>query len=351
VNQSIYTTLALIKSRLLSVWGVLLILLVSILLLVGCAGGSQDAQPVGDEGYCNGSVALGAYIPGVREDPAKVDEFTTMVGTQPTIVAWYQNWDQSSVKEFNPELIEAVASRGAMPMVSWEPYNPTKGVKAKKQRKYAIQTIIAREHDAYIRRWARGVADWGKPMYLRFAHEMNSVSYPWSIGINDNTSAEYVSAWRHIVDVFREEGATNVRWVWSPTVALNVSPPFEEFYPGDDYVDWVALDGYNWGTTQSWSRWQTLAEVFGPSYDEVTALAPDKPFMIAETGSAEEGGDKAAWIREAFGEDLPTRLPMTKAVVWFNVNKEADWRIESSPSSLEAYSEIAASPAYGCQVL
>lgn len=329
----------------------LVMLLVSLLLLVGCAGGRNETETAGDKGYCSGSVALGAHIPGVREDPAKIDEFTTMVGTPPTIVAWYQNWAQSGVKEFDAQKMEAVASRGAMPMVTWAPRDPTKGPKAKKQREYSVQTIVAGEHDDYILSWARGSAEWGKPMYLRFAHEMNSVSYPWSIGLNDNTSAEYVSAWKHIVDIFREEGATNVRWVWSPTVALNVSPPFEEFYPGDDYVDWVALDGFNWGNSQNWSSWQTLAEVFEPSYEEVTALAPDKPFMIAETASAEEGGDKAAWIRDAFSKDLPTLLPRTKAVVWFNMNKEANWRVDSSPSSLEAYSEIAASPAYRCQSL
>ena len=71
-----------------------------------------------------------------------------------------------------------------------------------------------------------------------------------------------------------------------------------------------------------------MAEVFGPSYDALTALAPDKPFMIPETSSTEVGGDKSAWIREAFGTDIPTRLPATKAVVWFDMNKEGetDWR-------------------------
>ncbi len=309
----------------------------------------EEGEPGSGEDHCNGgSIAFGSYIPGVLEDPTRIDEHTEMVGTAPAIVAWFQNWDQSGVKEFHPATLEAVASRGAMPMVTWAPRDPTKGKNSKKQRKYAPRRIAAGKHDDYIQEWAQGAAEWGNPMYLRFAHEMNANWFPWSPGVNDNTSADYVAAWRHIVDIFRQEGATNVRWVWSPHVPIANSTPFEELYPGDDYVDWVALDGYNWGTSQSWSRWQTLAEVLGPSYQEVTALAPEKPFMIPEVSAAEDGGDKAAWIKESFGRDIFIYLPRTKAIVWFNENKEADWRINSSPSSLEAYSEIAASPAYQC---
>ena len=111
-------------------------------------------------------------------------------------------------------------------------------------------------------------------------------------------------------------------------------------------MDWVALDGYNWGTSQSGTRWQSMAEVFGPSYDKVTALAPTKPFMIAEVSSAEQGGDKAAWIRDGFFNHIPNRLPKTKAVVWFHRNKEIDWRVNSSQASLDAYKEVVASASY-----
>jgi hypothetical protein len=331
------------------------LLVLLLFLLVGCAQGGQEAKTVSHKGYCSDSVALGSYIPGVTQDPTKIDEYTRRVGQPPAIVSWYQNWAQSDAKEFDPVTLEAVALRGATPLVTWAPRDPTKGNASKRQLQYAPRTIAAGEHDDYIQRWARGAAEWGKPMYLRFAHEMNGFWYPWGVGVNGNTSAEYVAAWRHIVDIFRREGATNVRWVWAPHVSLSTSPSLEEFYPGDEYADWIALDGYNWGTTMSWSRWQTLGEALGPDYDRVTALAPSKPLMIAETASAEQGGDKAAWIREAFSKDIPNRLPKTKVVVWFDANTEhkgeTDWRINSSQSSLAAYSEAAASSAYQCRLV
>jgi beta-mannanase len=271
-----------------------------------------------------------------------MDEFSAMVGTPPSVVMWYQDWAHVGVRAFDPKKMDAVVSRGAAPMVSWEPWDHTGGVN---QSNYTLRSINRGKHDAYIRQWARSAAAWGEPFYLRFAHEMNGDWYPWSPGVNGNTAPQYVSAWRRVVGIFRQEGATKVRWVWSPNVKYGDSTPFGRVYPGNSYVDWVGIDGYNWGTTSQGKSWQELAMVFGPSYDELAAMT-DKPMMIAETASAESGGDKAAWIKKGLLEDVPSRLPRVRAVVWFHENKEADWRIDSSAGSLAAYKQAAETPMY-----
>jgi hypothetical protein len=120
--------------------------------------------------------------------------------------------------------------------------------------------------------------------------------------------------------------------------------PFTAFYPGDAWVDWVGLDGYNYAAV-SHVRWMSFAEIFGKSYQLVTELT-GKPIMIPETASTERGGDKAAWIRTAFTRDIPQRFPRIRAVVWFNKVKETDWRVQSSASSLEAFRDVARSPLY-----
>ena len=251
------------------------------------------------------SVALGAYISGAPWDPAKIDEFTTMVygasGMKPAVVMWYQDWAHSGIKEFDPRKMNAVVSRGAMPMVTWEPWDHTKGVN---QPQYALKTITSGKHDRYIRQWARDAKAWGKPFYLRFGHEMNGNWNSWSPGVNGNTSAQYVSAWKRVHDIFRKEGATNVRWVWSPNVEYNGSTPFASVYPGDAYVHWVGIDGYNWGTSYPDKSWQGLAAVFGPSYDKLAGMTT-KPMMIAETASTESGGEKGSWIEESFSTLCP----------------------------------------------
>jgi beta-mannanase len=282
-------------------------------------------------------------------EPTEIEAFVQRVGTSPHAIMWYQNWAESDRNNFNPKdangkgVMDEVVSRGAMPIVTWEPWDTTKGTE---QPDYELKDIIDGKYDDYITQWAQDAAAWGKPMYLRFAHEMNGHSYPWSIGLNGSTSVDYVAAWKHLHDIFVSNGATNVRWIWSPLIACRGCTEFSEVYPGDDYVDWVALDGYNWGTEQNAGVWQTMGQIFGRSYDEVTALAPDKPFMIAETASAEVGGSKANWITNAFYEDIPTRLPKTKAIIWFDADKERDWRVNSSDASLEAYKKVAKDPSY-----
>ena len=288
------------------------------------------------------SVAMGAYISGVPWDPAKIDKFSAMVGTPPSVVMWYQDWAHAGVREFDPKKMDAVVSRGAVPMVTWEPWDHTKGVH---QPRYTLESINRAKHDAYIRKWARDAATWGKPFYLRFAHEMNGDWNSWSPGVNGNTASQYIAAWKRVVNIFRQERATNVRWVWSPNVEYNGSMPFKRVYPGDSYVDWVGIDGYNWGTSNPDSTWTRLGTIFGPSYDKLAAMT-NKPMMIAETASTELGGDKVTWIRQAFLNDVPSRLPRIRAVIWFHENKETDWRVNSSSAALAAYSEVVASSSY-----
>jgi beta-mannanase len=130
--------------------------------------------------------------------------------------------------------------------------------------------------------------------------------------------------------------------VWSPNVSYPGSTALGGLFPGDGYVDWTALDGYNRGSTAA-SGWQSFEQVFGPSIAQVRALS-GRPLMLAEIGSAEQGGDKAAWIADYF-----TRLadrPAIRGFVWFNHDKEADWRIQSSRPSRLAYARGVAAARY-----
>ena len=150
-----------------------------------------------------------------------------------------------------------------------------------------------------------------------------------------------MAAFRHLHDVFTARGATNVIWVWSPnaTDAPEVAGNhWTDYYPGDTYVDWVGIDGYNWGTATSFGRWQRFEDVFAPVYDD---YADRKPIMIAETASTEAGGDKAAWIAQ-LRPALAERFPAVAAVVWFDQHKETDWSFTSSPGTLAAFRTLGA---------
>jgi len=173
---------------------------------------------------------------------------------------------------------------------------------------------------------------------------MNGNWSPWGDGVNGNTPADYIAAYRHVYDLFARVGADNVTWVWTPNVTSPGENPISDFYPGDAYVDWVGMDGYNWGTTQSWgSTWQTPSQVFGPTLTELQQLTT-RPIIIDETASAEQGGNKAQWIKQFFS--LLAANKAIKAFVWFNFNKETDWCIESSSSAQAAFSTGIANSRY-----
>jgi hypothetical protein len=290
------------------------------------------------------SVALGAYIPGAPSQPSNIDVYAALTGRMPSIVMWYQKW-APPFNDFDVTGADAIRARGAMPLISWEP----RATHQNFDPLWSLGSIVDGDHDAYIHRWTHEVAAWGYTVYVRPMHEMNGNWTSWSPGVNGNTAEEFVSAWRHIIDIARAEGATNIRWVWCPNVDdgnPNLTP-YDRIYPGDSYVDWIGLVGYNWGTSQSWSTWQDLTAVFKGSIAKIDALTR-KPLMIAEMGSAERGGDKATWITTGFGR-LMADLPEVKALVWFNAfdaRLQTDWRVESSTDSLAAFRKIAASKAF-----
>lgn len=288
------------------------------------------------------TVAFGAYVAGAASDQSEIDRFVELVGVKPSVLMWYQSWD-SPYNEFPLVTAQAAHSRGIMPVVTWDPAagdfssSPT----------CQLSSIWSGNYDTYLRTWAQSARDWGKPLYVRFGHEMNGNWKCWSVGQNGNAEGDFVTAWRYLVTLFAEEGAVNVRWVWSPNVAYDErSARFALFYPGDDYVDWIGLDGYNWGPTKEWHSWKSFTEIFASSYDALVSLS-SRPMMIAEVASTEVGGDKAAWIDSAFAEEIPRRFPLVRAVVWFNEDKETDWRVNSSSAALSAYRRAAGNPYYG----
>jgi beta-mannanase len=259
---------------------------------------------------------------------AELDEVARLAGESPSSVLFYKDFLQAPpISEMN-----AVQARGAVPLVTWEPWAWGGGVD---QPAYSLDRIAAGDFDARIIQWGQALAAWGYPVQLRFAHEMNGNWYPWAEGVNGNEAGDYVQAWRHVHDVVAATGASNVSWVWSPNVPYWGSTDLAGLFPGAAYVDVVALDGYNWGTSASWSGWVSPQDLFAPGIAELRSLAPGLPILIAETASSEAGGSKAAW-----NTDLVSYLaaqPDVMGFVWFHIQKEADWRINSSDASAAAF--------------
>jgi beta-mannanase len=286
----------------------------------------------------SGKVYAGVTVDGALGMIPELDAYTGSAGgKKPSVIMDYRDW--AHTPNFPTDFANLVVGRGATPMLTWEPWDSTAGVN---QPAYRLSAIANGAYDPLVKRWAAQIRAWGKPLMLRFAHEMNGNWYPWGEGVNGNAAGQYVTAYRRVVSTFRSAGVTNVTWVWSPNVAYPGSVPISRLFPGAAYVDWTALDGYNWGATTA-EGWKGFEQVFGASIAQVRGLST-KPLMIAEIGSAEQGGDKAAWIRDFFAR-LAAR-PEVRGFVWFNHDKEADWRVQSSDASRIAYAAAVAAGRY-----
>ena len=259
-------------------------------------------------------VAWGAFTPGAPESRSTMEAFNDRVGRRAVIWHTYKNFDGDP---FPYITVGTATEAGAVPLITWEPWNRN------------LRAIARGDEDGYLRGAARSAKGFGKPILLRFAHEMNGDWYPWGLGVNGNSAGDYVAAWRHVVNVFRHEGADNVRFVWAPNVGS-----FDSLYPGDEWVDFLGLDGYNWGL--KYNNWESFDEVFDSSYRAIVRLS-HKPIIITEFASDELGGDKAAWVRHAFSPGVMDKYPQIRALVWFDENKETDWRVNSSAATLSAF--------------
>ena len=241
-----------------------------------------------------------------------------------------------------PQLaVDAIHKIGATPMVSLELWTWGRG-----RKQSYLPAIVRGEYDDFLRAWAASARKDGRRVLLRFGFEFNGDWFTWS-----HDPEGYIAAWRRAHNIFRAEKATNVEWVWSPNVVSCPDTPknnMHKYYPGDEHVDWLSLDGYNFGENHDkWHGWQSFAEVFDKPLRDLELRHPSKPIIISEFGCAPgKGGQRAAWIREAY--QVLMRRPRVKAVIWFNYDKhrekEPNWRIDVTPQSLQAFNESFARP-------
>ena len=269
----------------------------------------------------------GVYL-GVYYGDRPPEETNAAIGARPQIHLSYFGWQDDWAAD--EAVLEDLAD-GRLPLVNWEPFDVN------------FADIVSGRYDDMLETRARGAATLPSAVFVDFAAEMNEEE-----GWGGHDPELYIAAYRHVHDVFREYDGGKTVWVWAPNNVDSADAPTAlEYYPGDAYVDWTGIDGYNWGTSDPGFSWQTFESVFRDVYDDLVPLG--KPIIIGETASAEEGGSKAEWIRDMV-PTLRNEFPEIRAVVWFDVDKERDWRIGSSQEAEAAFRAAAADPLFAARV-
>lgn len=296
-----------------------------------------------------GQLLFGAYDGALPTDFSGLESLEQRLGYRFPIISFYQAWgDRPDQQHFPSRHAETISRLGSVPMITWEPWvkdfdgTLRSNLPPVAEREYASLAAIARgDYDFYVSRWASGAAAYGKPILLRFAHEMNDpYRYPWGPQ-NGNRTEDFIAAWRHVHLIFNKMGAKNVLWVWSPHISM---PWFEFYYPGDEYVDWIGTGVLNYGDVATWSRWWSFEQILQKAYPAMVKF--DKPLMISEFGSIGSGGDLPQWHIDAH-RAIVEKYPAIRMVVFFNQPNDVtlstaplDWSLQHSPRAVNFYRAV-----------
>ncbi len=273
---------------------------------------------------------FGAYVqPGSHTGPDRrsaLTSFETLVGRQMAIERVYYFWDQAW-----PTADDAwTRDAGRIPYISWNAQR-TDGTAA------TWADIAAGAYDPVILARAADLIAFGGPVIFSFQHEPE----------NDHAAgspADFIAAFRHVRSVFQTAGVTNVTYAWTMMAWSFRTGGAAQYYPGDDVVDVIASDGYNWYTCPRGNDpWRTFTEVFAPFHTFGQQHA--KPMIIAEWGGREDPAApnrKATWIDEASTQIK--RWPDIVGVVYYDADKGCARWVDSSPSSLASFQAMGADP-------
>lgn len=278
---------------------------------------------------------------------ARFDELSADAGKAPALRMIFRDWPDDGRPDFPASFARAAQAAGAVAMVTWEPWWDYSH-----ERYPLLADIAAGRHDAFIRGFLRQAEAFGHPWFLRFAHEMEGSFYPWTTDFDARQSAEaYVAAFRHIA-LLAHEIAPRTLMVWSPNGGSRAA---RARWPGEDVVDWIGGSLYSFPDAP---QDPDHRDKLGGWVPMVRRYA--KPAMIAEMGCSEpregEPARRARWMDLAMRDKrrclertfdvIEERYPEILALVWFDIDKDADWRIASSEPARRAFARRIADPRY-----
>jgi len=301
---------------------------------------------------------------GAADNYAPIAELIEKLGHKPALVHGFYSWKNidGSYRAFPREFADYAVAWGATPLITWQPGAANEQNQVERpQADWTCVQIASGKYDDYIKTWATAAKACPHTLYVRLMHEFNAAPYPWAYSVDhaNNAPEKYVAAFRHVVDIFHKTNVSNVQFVWCFGCGAQEPPP-ENWFPGDDYIEWIGLDGYNYGFVKDGSqkRWRTYEEVYAVSYARLTKISR-RPVIICEIACAEDVDKKGSmqivdksskpnWIKNTFITAIPQKTPRVKAVVLFNSvgHNFPSYVIDSSPETLAAFKAIAADKLY-----
>ena len=274
-------------------------------------------------------------------DLSQLDSFTANV-RKPAVWALWSDWGGPD-KNFPTSTVNDLHARGVVPMINWEPVNPSDQNNC---NDWSLSALLSGKYDNYIRQWATAARDSGGRVLVRFAHEMNGYWYIWGTDRCTNTPKKFRKVWKKVWNIFRGPGgvgAHNVRFVWSVFGTNKLA----KLYPGSTYVDYMGLTAFNWAQPGH-PTWRSMVKTMAPTVSGLRNLSTTKPIVAAEMGAGYNPTcstcDKPKYIREGYPA-VYAKWPQMAIMVYFNLDmrhvQQPDWRLESPTGAMAEYKKVA----------
>jgi hypothetical protein len=281
------------------------------------------------QGFYWGGVGTDTHDPSEHDvTPEDVRRYEQAIGQPVTWIYFSNNWFES--RRFPEGMCSWVRDLGKIPYIRLMLRSDVDQKHAEK--KFTLQKIAGGEFDADLRAWAREAGHFASPILIEWGTEPNGDWFGWNGKWNGRArtgASDYIAAYRHIVDLMREEGAANLQWVWHAN--WYDEPPadwnrFEKYFPGNNYCDWVALSAYGPTTPTTPDGAESFAFKLREAYPRLIKLAPGKPMIVAEFGCDLHNHrvDAAQWADHALTELFSEHWPAIVGFCWWNEGWQND---------------------------
>ena len=281
----------------------------------------------------NGGFLTGYYTPFHLQEldalPRAIREAEATLEQPLSIASLYIAWGPQSLEHFPQAALEQIIQSGGIPMITWEPWASTFPWTHEQnlelsQDKGILRAIAAGNFDYYIKAYADRLRKLERPIFLRFGHEMDNPQYPWSPKGGDGPES-FITAWRRVVSLFNQQGASNVGFVYNPWRGEAI----DLYYPGDNYVDWIGITLLNYGLAGRDGKWHDFESLYSEFDRHLNNY--NKPVMLAEFGTTGYGGNAAHWLSDALSQ-ISSKHSQIKAAVLFHSDSDSNWATDWRPS-------------------
>jgi len=291
--------------------------------------------------FPNDKVIFGLY--NHRDNALKSIEHTKTIETNYNTHFGSQTFELNIDEPFDYQSVNGMINSGTIPiidyMLNWS------------SKDFAAIDYGIEKYESRIKNLADEIKLLDGPVFLKIGGSFNgSIFRDGFYKYNVDDSDLYKHTFQYIVDIFKEKDVENVKFIWAPNrkPLLNKTNQkwndYSLYYPGDEYVDWIELQGFNLGTGDTYgkisfmhnptniqaddAKFETFDQIFQKEYKTMRRLYPDKPMMLL-TSSSENGGSKGQFFRDMVN-NLPTKYPNIRAVNLFQYNDPfTDYRFHS----------------------